>query len=418
MKQEPHTFSALRNHPEPFASFAILSGLGSARAKHPQSQLSTITQSHLIACTHPDPLNALQTLIGTHPDDHWIITLSYDLAHTIEAAAPKCTSSFPHIIAHRCSPNDPHTNEPSATHPDAWTIDRSTISMAKPSKYINAVQKALDYISAGDVYQVNIAHPITIPFQGSSSALAKHLFAHTNPALGSFTCFDTSDTRHAIISLSPEIFLTYDPATRRLITEPMKGTRPASADPNELHANLKDRAELNMIIDLMRNDLGRIAVPSTVKVTSHRDIALHHNSVHQATATIQATIRDGLTLSDTLRATFPPGSITGAPKIRAMQIIHELESDLSPHIHRAPYCGSTIALSPSGHYTAAVNIRTLHITGTPDPHSPDGFKDATLIYHAGAGIVADSDPESEWEETLAKAQILESALDIDLRSRS
>lgn len=393
-----------------------LAGTGSAHTNTTNPQFKSVLQSHLIPSTHPDPLSALQTLIDDHLNNHWIITLSYDLAHTIEPAAPKNNTDFPHIIAHRCSPIDPRTDLPHQTPSKNWSIDPSKLTIVDQSKYTHAVQKALDYIAAGDVYQVNIAHPITIPFQGSSSNLAQYLFSCTNPALGSFTCFDTEQTRHAIISLSPEIFLTYDPTTRILTTEPMKGTRPASADPEELHTNQKDRAELNMIIDLMRNDLGRIAVPSTVKVTRHRDIKLHHNSVHQATATIQATLRDGLTLSDTLRATFPPGSITGAPKIRAMQIIHELESTLSPSIHRAPYCGSTIALSPSGHYTAAVNIRTLHITGTPDPNSPDGFIDATMIYHAGAGIVADSDPHSEWEETLAKAQILESTLDINLQT--
>lgn len=189
----------------------------------------------------------------------------------------------------------------------------------------------------------------------------------------------------------------------------MKGTSPAASDPSELYHSKKDRAELNMIIDLMRNDLARISTPGSVKITNQRQITTHHNSVHQATATITSTLKPHTTLSEILTATFPPGSITGAPKIRAMQIINQLEPSI-----RGPYCGTTIHLTPNGSFTSSVNIRTLHIQGTPSPKSPDSFKNATLTYHTGAGIIADSIPEQEWQETLTKAAILQSTLNITL----
>jgi para-aminobenzoate synthetase component 1 len=379
----------------------------------PNTNLS-ILQTHLIPPSDPDPISTLQALLDTHPDRLCLITLAYDLAHTIEPTVSSTRSTFPHIIAQRCAPTPPsHT-----TNKEHWSINPDQLTLTPKSHYISIVQQALDYIAAGDIYQVNLAHPITVPFQGCAHSLASHLFKHTNPEMGSFTCFDNNQTRHAVISLSPETFLTYDAPTRTLTTIPMKGTSPASTNPNDLYHNPKDRAELNMIIDLMRNDLARISIPSSVRVTNPRAVHTHHNSVHQATATIQSTLRDNLNLSDILRATFPPGSITGAPKVRAMQIIHELETSTPNPIPRAPYCGTTIALAPDGSFKSAVNIRTIHIQGTPSKSSPHAFQSATLTYHTGAGIVADSDPEAEWNETLTKAQILKTTLDLPLPTPS
>jgi para-aminobenzoate synthetase component I len=372
-----------------------------------QSPALTILHTHLIHSADPDPITTLQSHLDTHPNHHWIITLAYDLAHTIEPTVPNTPTNFPHIIAQRCTPSTQSTSNQSN-----WSITPDQLSLSPKSHYTGTVRTALDYIAAGDIYQVNLAHPITVPFQGNTHDLATHLFNQTNPQMGSFTCFDNNQKRHAVISLSPETFLTFDAQTRTLTTSPMKGTSPASTNPYDLYHATKDRAELNMIIDLMRNDLARISIPASVRVTNPRAITTHHNSVHQATATIESTLRDDLTLADILRATFPPGSITGAPKVRAMQIIHELEhKNTTP---RAPYCGTTIALAPDGSFNASVNIRTLHIQGTPSNDSPHAFESATLTYHTGAGIVADSDPEAEWNETLTKAQILKSTLDLPL----
>ena len=407
MTQSPHHIPTLQTTQKPSPT-ALLAGLGSST--NTTTPLD-ILQTHIIPSSDTNPLRTLQSLLDHHPNNHWLLTLSYNLAPTIEQSVPTQQTSFPHIIAQRCS----QITTPQPTHQAPWSIDPTKLHLTPKSNYIAKVNRALDYIAAGDIYQVNLTHPITFPFQGSSQSLARHLFNNTNPAQGSFTCFDDGSnpnqtTRHAIISISPETFLTYDSTTNTLTTEPMKGTSPASTNPNDLYINPKDRAELNMIIDLMRNDLARISTPASVKVTNPRQITTHHNSVHQATATIKSTLNPNTSLSKILQATFPPGSITGAPKIRAMQIINQLESST-----RGPYCGSTIALAPNNSFNASVNIRTLHIQGTPSPVSPDSFKSATLTYHTGAGIVADSIPEQEWQETLTKAAILEHTLNITLQ---
>lgn len=269
--------------------------------------------------------------------------------------------------------------------------------------YADAVRECLRLIAAGDAYQINLAHRLVAPFAGSALGLYQTLVASARPEFGGFLCWDNPaiSTRHAVVSLSPELFLDYDAATRLIRTKPMKGTRPFDADPAELRAAEKDRAELNMIVDLMRNDLGRVAVPGSVRVSRPRDIDAHAGSVWQATATVEATLRDDRTPGDLVRACFPPGSVTGAPKVRAAQIIRSLE----PHA-RGPYCGTLIGVREGGGFTASVLIRTAHIVGTPDPADPHAFVDAELRFAVGAGIVADSDPQAEWAETLVKARVL------------
>lgn len=292
--------------------------------------------------------------------------------------------------------------------PDSTPSTTAPLTPAWPrAQYTAAVAECLRLIAAGDAYQINLAHHLTAPFRGDALALYTRLAAAANPAHPGFLCWDDAptpdkpSTRHAVLSISPELFLTYDPATRLIRTQPMKGTRPISGDPAELRASEKDRAELNMIVDLMRNDLGRVAVPGSVRVTRPRDIDPHANSVWQATATVEATLRDDQTPADLLAAAFPPGSVTGAPKVRAAQIIRSLEP-----LPRGPYCGSLIRLRPDGAFTASVLIRTAHIHGTPDPSNPHAFLDARLDFPVGAGIVADSDPHTEWQETLTKARVL------------
>jgi para-aminobenzoate synthetase component 1 len=173
----------------------------------------------------------------------------------------------------------------------------------------------------------------------------------------------------------------------------MKGTRPAGGDEAELASAEKDRAELNMIVDLMRNDLGRVCRFGSVRVEEPRAIE-RHGPVLQATATVSGRVRGGLDLADVLGAGFPPGSVTGTPKIRAMQIIGELEGG-----PRGPYCGCIGLIDRGGRARLNVAIRTALLTevGT-------GVWD--LEFPVGAGIVADSDPEAEWRETLDKAGVL------------
>lgn len=360
----------------------------------------------------------------------WIGWLSYDLGRALEPAAagpapPADDRRFPlaefarcegayaydrrarrwHALGNTRSLPDPRELIQAAPHSAPAFTASDPRSGTGERAYTDAVARAIDLIHAGDVYQVNLTHRLTGAFEGSARALFAALAHAADPWHGLYLESDEDTIRRAFCSASPELFLSYDPTTRRLTTRPMKGTRPISATPDELHAAPKDRAELAMIVDLMRNDLGRVAEFGSVRVETARAIETHADSVHQATATISATLRKGLTLADAIAAAFPAGSVTGAPKIRAMQLIDELEPAA-----RGPYCGTAGFIADTGHAMLNVAIRTATVTGTPGPRALDDITTGTLDYPVGAGIVADSDPQAEWDETLVKAEILRRAI--------
>lgn len=259
-----------------------------------------------------------------------------------------------------------------------------------------------EYIRAGDVYQVNLAHALpTIAMEGSSRELARVLFEVAQPWMGGLVEHSDGAGARAVVSASPEMFLAYDPRFDTLRTRPMKGTRPASGDERELAGAPKDHAELAMIVDLMRNDLGRVCELGSIRVEQPRDIE-RHAGVIQATATIRGKPHAEATWLDAIRATFPGGSVTGAPKVRAMQIIDELEG-----FSRGPYCGCLFMLSDDGHASASILIRTAEVERAG---SGRGEGNATVTWKVGAGLVADSDPEAEWRETLDKAWALREVL--------
>jgi para-aminobenzoate synthetase component 1 len=292
------------------------------------------------------------------------------------------------------------------------------------------VARVLAYIHAGDCYQVNLAHRLSAAFEGDARALFLSLLNAARPWYGSYFELagdaDPSASPPCFVHCgsSPEGFIEISaPAgdgTRTITTRPMKGTRRASdATSADLAAAAKDRAELAMIVDLMRNDLGRVAQLGSVRVTQPHTIERHgtgHTTLLQATATITASLAPSTSIADVLRATFPPGSVTGAPKIRAMQIIDELE-----HAERGPYCGCAGFLGDDGSARLSVNIRSALIERArkaradeaargPAPDrsrlraNPARFPAGSrLSYWVGAGIVAESEPASEWDETLAKA---------------
>ncbi len=378
--------------------------------------------TNVVAITHasPDPAEDLQSIVNAKvaksSSAGWIILLGYELGRAIEpkATANNARPPLPPIIALRwegawitgnSTPQwigDPRWTFPLHADPPApntFTVQNPVSSMGRQA-YIDRIKQTQKYIEAGDIYQANIAHHIRAQFTGCPQAAARALLDAANPAFGSVLTFKHNASEHRIISVSPELFLSFDPESRTLTTRPMKGTRPAHADPSELRDAAKDRAELNMIVDLMRNDLGRVCDFGSVHVTQERAIE-HHGSgdggVLQATATVQGRLRDSCALGDVLRACFPPGSVTGVPKIRAMQIIEELEA--TP---RGPYCGSILVLNDAGAFVSSVGIRTAHL------------HQGVLSYAVGAGIVADSVPEDEWEETMTKAAILQTALGLDL----
>jgi para-aminobenzoate synthetase component 1 len=260
--------------------------------------------------------------------------------------------------------------------------------------YLSAVQRIKEYIRDGDVYQVNYSHRFEQPFAGRPIQLF-HWQNRFNPS--DYAAFlDAGDLQ--IVSASPELFVTIRDGV--IQTKPIKGTRPRidasdvrSAKLNEqqfndLLTNEKEQAELNMIIDLERNDVARICKPGTRRVVQPRTIETYPTVFH-AVATVAGELRDDITFPDVLQAMFPGGSITGAPKIRAMEIIDELEPTA-----RGVYTGAIGYLGIDGTVCLNIAIRTIIINGE------------RAFVQTGGGIVADSDPQAEWDETITKARAL------------
>jgi para-aminobenzoate synthetase component 1 len=260
-------------------------------------------------------------------------------------------------------------------------------------QYLTGVRRALDYIGAGDIYQVNLSQRFSQQFEGSPFALFAKL-REISPSFygGYLNCGD-----HAVISSSPELFLK---RTGRMIeTRPIKGTRPRGRNAEEdrqlrqdLLNSAKEAAELTMVVDLERNDLGRICEYGSVEVAAHRYIDELPTLFHTV-STVRGRLKE-VSAVDVLRATFPGGSISGCPKIRAIEVIDELEPT-----QRHVYTGSIGFFAPNGDFTLNIAIRTLLMSG------------GRLHYQVGGGIVADSDPEREYQETLDKAAAMRRAIE-------
>ncbi len=301
-----------------------------------------------------------------------------------------------------------------------WQLTTAPQSLFTPAQYQQAVQRVKDYIAAGDVFQVNLAQRFTATGHGSPRDLF-HRLAATSPAwYGAY--LELCDGR-ALASTSPELFLQVD-AQGQVITRPIKGTRPADQPVEALRDSDKDIAEINMIVDLLRNDLGRVCAYGSMQVAVPREIETHP-TVHHGVATITGRLHENRDIVDLLRATMPGGSITGAPKIRAMQIIDELEP-----VRRGPYCGAigwltadelclniairTLQLSPASAttLTTATSSSTIAALSTSpgSAQASPGTLEYTVDFSVGGGIVADSDPLAEYHETLTKAAALMKAL--------
>jgi para-aminobenzoate synthetase component 1 len=259
--------------------------------------------------------------------------------------------------------------------------------------YSAAVARVRDYIAAGDVYQVNFTQRFTATFSGSAAALHARLRALSPAPHAAYLDFGD----HQIVSSTPERLLRV--AGRRLETRPIKGTVARLPDPSadaanraRLLASPKDHAELLMIVDLARNDLGRVAAPGSVRVETRHELETYA-TVHHLVATVAAELAPGLDRFDALRALHPGGSITGAPKIRAMQIISELEP-----VPRHAYTGALGYLGYDGDADLAIAIRTITCA------------DGLATYHVGGGITWDSDADAEYEETLHKGRAMQQAL--------
>ena len=259
--------------------------------------------------------------------------------------------------------------------------------------YLEAVRRAKEYIAAGDMMQVQIGQRLAKRYTESPLALYRALRS-LNPSPYMYY-YDLGDFH--IVGASPEILVRQEHTDEgdKVTIRPLAGTRPRGATPEqdraleaELQADPKERAEHLMLIDLARNDIGRIAKTGSVKVTDAFAIERYSHVMH-IVSNVEGLLKDGMSSLDVFRATFPAGTLTGAPKIRAMEIIDELEP-----VKRGIYGGACGYLTFAGDMDLAIAIRTGIV------------KDRTLYVQAAAGIVADSVPESEWKETEAKARAL------------
>ena len=273
----------------------------------------------------------------------------------------------------------------------SWTHHTDARSFADGVRHIRRL------IADGDLFQANLTAccSTTWPAHGSALELFQRIRQRGPAPVAGLVIADNGE---ALLSSSPERFLQVDSAGR-VQTRPIKGTRPRHPEPEqdadlaaELVSSDKDRAENVMIVDLLRNDLGRVCIPGSIEVPQLVGLE-SYASVHHLTSVVEGQLRQNLSWVDLLQACWPGGSISGAPKLRACQRLHELEPT-----SRGPYCGSLIRVDWDGRFDSNILIRSLMRNGI------------TLRAHAGCGIVADSDPDGEAEELMWKLQPLLEAL--------
>lgn len=423
---------------DPVAAFAVVADdplavlLDSAARNDPRSRYSYICAdpADVLICDGDDPFPRLRTLLdarrraaqpGLPPFQRGVAGwLSYDLNRHLERVPPPCaaTPNFPGAVlgvfdavaafdhaagtawvvgeaaaARRL--RDRLMAAPPLSEPD-WSLGVVAQPDLDRAAYQARIARVVDYIRAGDVFQANLAQRFTaaLPPELSPFTLYRRMRAR---APGPFSAF-VSGGGCALASVSPERFLALD-ADGNAESRPIKGTRRRGADGTEdarlaaeLAASAKDRAENLMILDLMRNDLSRVCRVGSVAAPQRMALETFP-AVHHLVSAVTGRLRPGLGAADLLQACFPPGSITGAPKVRAMEIIAELES--AP---RGPYCGAFGWFGDSGAMDLAVAIRTLAVAG------------GQAVVHAGGGITSDSDPAAEYDETLVKAGPILAAL--------
>ena len=260
-----------------------------------------------------------------------------------------------------------------------------------PGGYQDRFETLCEAIHAGDIYQANLTYPVSGSYRGDPMALYAQLRMAASAGYGGIVY----DGTHWLLSFSPELFVALDGAQAK--AKPMKGTRPRSDDPaqdaslaKELAGSVKDKAENLMIVDLMRNDLSRVSVPGSVRVDAAFAVE-SYPTVHQMVTSVRAELAANKGAMDLVRALFPCGSITGAPKIRAMELISEVERDA-----RGPYCGAIGRIGSDGKAAFNVAIRTLRLT-------PIENEQGHAVLGVGSAIVADSEAMTERRECEVKA---------------
>lgn len=279
---------------------------------------------------------------------------------------------------------------PQQPHSARFHLDAPMRGDISADQYRQAFERVQHYIQAGDCYQINLTQRFRAPCQGDPWSAYQALRAACPTPFSGFQALEDGST---LLSFSPERFIRV--SDDQVETRPIKGTRPRSADPaqdrangEELLASTKDRAENLMIVDLLRNDLGRTCEIGSVRVPELFNLESYPN-VHHMVSAVTGRLAAGKDALDLIAGSFPGGSITGAPKIRAMQIIDELEPS-----RRALYCGSLLYVDVRGEMDSSIAIRSLLV------------KNGQVCCWGGGAVVADSDWEAEYQESITKVRVL------------
>jgi len=366
------------------------------------------------AVPSPDPSAGLSLSLSPEQLPRWAGYIAYD-AHLPTTFGKPRGDSRPVLCFHRYDAwlaVDPHSGQRWLVGDDAEGCNQLALRLqhaedastpravlggwagSSGRAHREAVERALQHISAGDIYQVNLARHYDAALRGDPLALARAMARQGEVAFGFY--FDEGERQ--IIGRSMERFLRWDRATGAVHSAPIKGTLARdgsrdSADATALRADPKEQAEHAMIVDLMRNDLGRIATTGSVRVTDLMRVEPYAHLAHLV-STVRCQASAELDLCTLLEATFPPGSVTGTPKLRALSIIEELEP-----VARGVYTGAYGFVDRLGGCSLSVAIRTAVV------------QDQAVRYHAGGGIVAASDPARELLETQLKAKGFVAAVD-------
>jgi anthranilate/para-aminobenzoate synthase component I len=361
-----------------------------------------------------DPEPALAPLPGPsqHAVPRWVGLLPYEARRELERAGHGSLRAAPHVaLPHwvryaavavigadgvrvvgedreRASELSARLREP-AREASAVSV-APLVAFEAPELHRARIRRALEHIRAGDLYQVSLARRFDFQVRGAAwDVLARMLERSPSPFAAAFS-WGALD----VVSVSPELFLSTD-IYGSILTSPIKGTRPRGSSSErdaelarELDADPKERAELTMVLDVERNDLARLALPGTVQLAVPPHVEAHGTVLHRV-ATLRAELRPELSRAEVLACMLPSGSVTGAPKVRAMDLIAELEAE-----RRGLYTGAFGYLAHDGTLELGMAIRTLTV------------REGQGHYWAGGGIVADSDPEREVQETLWKAEAL------------
>ncbi len=355
-----------------------------------------------------------RTLIATHIDEirsvlelaesearagsYVVVMLSYEAAPAFDSALiTRELNGFPLAWAAVYShASDLATKRSSSVASNSWTPGVTR------DEYERCVARVHELIAAGDTYQVNYSFPLTSSFDGDAYDWYRQLCMAQRAQYSAYLDLG----RYKVLSLSPELF--FDRRGNQVKTKPMKGTVRRGRDVVEdeelaqwLQNSSKNRAENVMIVDLLRNDLGRVSVPGGVRVSSLFDLE-RFETVWQMTSTVEATLREKTSLAELMGALFPCGSVTGAPKIRTMEIIRELE-----RFPRGAYTGTIGLLRPGGDCTFNVAIRTVVLD------KETGLATCSV----GGGITIDSTAAEEYEECLVKSRFLGHRQDLPLRRK-